>query len=65
MGMSGNGAGPGSAPAPAAASGARRVMVRDGASHALLDDVAKQIIEQLLRLLRRHLHHARIILLLR
>src|ERR1700754_923372 len=35
MGMSGNGAGP------------RRVLVRDGASHALLDDVAKQIIEQL------------------
>ncbi|MEH0843400.1 Lrp/AsnC family transcriptional regulator [Micromonospora sp. CPCC 205711] len=27
--------------------GARRVTVRDGASHALLDDVAKQIIEQL------------------
>src|SRR6201990_3738143 len=35
MGMSGNGAGP------------RRVLVRDGASHALLDDVAKAIIEQL------------------
>ncbi|SNS91402.1 Lrp/AsnC family transcriptional regulator, regulator for asnA, asnC and gidA [Asanoa hainanensis] len=35
MGMSGNGAGP------------RRAVVRDGASHALLDDVAKQIIEQL------------------
>ncbi|MEU1889266.1 Lrp/AsnC family transcriptional regulator [Micromonospora sp. WMMD987] len=27
--------------------GGRRVAVRDGASHALLDDVAKQIIEQL------------------
>ncbi|MFR9777371.1 Lrp/AsnC family transcriptional regulator [Micromonospora sp. MS34] len=27
--------------------GARRVTVREGASHALLDDVAKQIIEQL------------------
>jgi Lrp/AsnC family transcriptional regulator, regulator for asnA, asnC and gidA len=27
--------------------GSRRVTVRDGASHALLDDVAKQIIEQL------------------
>ncbi|MFI9643921.1 Lrp/AsnC family transcriptional regulator [Micromonospora sp. NPDC051925] len=27
--------------------GGRRVTVRDGASHALLDDVAKQIIEQL------------------
>ncbi|MFF5176044.1 Lrp/AsnC family transcriptional regulator [Micromonospora sp. NPDC000089] len=27
--------------------GARRITVRDGASHALLDDVAKQIIEQL------------------
>ncbi|GAA1878778.1 Lrp/AsnC family transcriptional regulator [Asanoa iriomotensis] len=37
MGMSGNGAGP----------GVRRVLVRDGTSHALLDDVAKQIIEQL------------------
>src|ERR687893_1383815 len=37
MGLSGNGAGP----------GVRRVMVRDGASHAVLDDVAKQIIEQL------------------
>src|ERR1700754_934482 len=35
MGMSGNGAGP------------RRVLVRDGASHALLDDVGNQIIEQL------------------
>src|ERR1700754_579307 len=35
MGMSGNGAGP------------RRVLVRDGASHALLDAVAKQIIEPL------------------
>ena len=43
MGMSGNGAGPGSAPA----SGMRRAVVREGASHALLDDVAKQIIEQL------------------
>ncbi|GIF48897.1 Lrp/AsnC family transcriptional regulator for asnA, asnC and gidA [Asanoa ferruginea] len=43
MGMSGNGAGPGSA----SASGVRRAVVRDGASHALLDDVAKQIIEQL------------------
>ncbi|WP_116066829.1 Lrp/AsnC family transcriptional regulator [Asanoa ferruginea] len=41
--MSGNGAGPGSA----SASGVRRAVVRDGASHALLDDVAKQIIEQL------------------
>jgi Lrp/AsnC family transcriptional regulator, regulator for asnA, asnC and gidA len=41
MGMSGNGAGPG------AGSGVRRVVVREGASHALLDDVAKQIIEQL------------------
>ncbi|MBW4704967.1 Lrp/AsnC family transcriptional regulator [Micromonospora sp. RL09-050-HVF-A] len=28
-------------------SGGRRVTVREGASHALLDDVAKQIIEQL------------------
>ncbi|MEU6020473.1 MULTISPECIES: Lrp/AsnC family transcriptional regulator [unclassified Micromonospora] len=28
-------------------SGGRRVSVREGASHALLDDVAKQIIEQL------------------
>ncbi|WP_432903502.1 Lrp/AsnC family transcriptional regulator [Micromonospora matsumotoense] len=28
-------------------SGGRRVAVREGASHALLDDVAKQIIEQL------------------
>ncbi|GIF77611.1 Lrp/AsnC family transcriptional regulator [Asanoa siamensis] len=37
MGMSGNGAVP----------AARRVVVREGASHALLDDVAKQIIEQL------------------
>ena len=27
--------------------GSRRITVRDGASHALLDDVAKQIIEQL------------------
>ena len=27
--------------------GGRRVAVRDGANHALLDDVAKQIIEQL------------------
>lgn len=27
--------------------GSRRVTVREGASHALLDDVAKQIIEQL------------------
>ncbi|GAB3850476.1 hypothetical protein GCM10029963_36750 [Micromonospora andamanensis] len=27
--------------------GGRRVSVREGASHALLDDVAKQIIEQL------------------
>ncbi|MGR6317347.1 Lrp/AsnC family transcriptional regulator [Micromonospora soli] len=27
--------------------GARRITVREGASHALLDDVAKQIIEQL------------------
>nr|WP_239127496.1 Lrp/AsnC family transcriptional regulator [Asanoa siamensis] len=35
--MSGNGAVP----------AARRVVVREGASHALLDDVAKQIIEQL------------------
>ncbi len=35
MGVAGNGVGP------------RRVVVRDGASHALLDDVAKQIIEQL------------------
>jgi Lrp/AsnC family transcriptional regulator, regulator for asnA, asnC and gidA len=48
MGMSSNGAGPGSASGSAAApGGVRRAVVRDGASHALLDDVAKQLIEQL------------------